>query len=395
MVKNFEHTIRVANINEEGRLGGPQMRMALVASALGKSEFNKKIDITFIFPKEDSKEFRERCDTIGIKYFLFSFTKISRNWINILKYLILFPFEVMKLANFLKKHSFDIVHASGGSQQFKGIIAAKIAKIKVVWEMNDTYAPFVFRNMYFLFSRLVNCLVFGSNRTKEYYKNITPKNKKNFLIHSPVNVNFYDPLFNFPIEEFIKRSIDEKKIVIGTVANVSPVKDLKSLLKIAKELSSYLNKIIFIVVGSVHNTQRNYYENLLDDINREGVKNFFFLGPRTDVRPLLKAMDIYVCCSKNESSPLSLLEAMAMKKAIVSTDVGDVKNFINNGIDGFIVKNGDDNSLTTYLKKLIDDPKLRFDLGESARKIVKDKFDLKICVDNHLEMYQKIVNHYK
>ena len=70
MNKNFEHTIRVANINEEGRLGGPQMRMALVASALGKSEFNKKIDTTFIFPKEDSKEFRERCDAIGIKYFL-------------------------------------------------------------------------------------------------------------------------------------------------------------------------------------------------------------------------------------------------------------------------------------------------------------------------------------
>ena len=68
MIKNFEKTIRVANIIEEGRLGGPQMRMALVASALGKSKFKDKIDITFIFPKKDSKEFRERCDTIGIKY---------------------------------------------------------------------------------------------------------------------------------------------------------------------------------------------------------------------------------------------------------------------------------------------------------------------------------------
>ena len=46
-------------------------------------------------------------------------------------------------------------------------------------------------------------------------------------------------------------------------------------------------------------------------------------------------------------------------------------------------------------EEYIDDPKLRFDLGESARKIVKDKCDLKICLDNHLEMYQKIVNHYK
>ena len=65
MIKNFKPSIRVANIIEEGRLGGPQMRMALVASELGKSQLNN-IDITFIFPKKDSKEFRERCEKIGI-----------------------------------------------------------------------------------------------------------------------------------------------------------------------------------------------------------------------------------------------------------------------------------------------------------------------------------------
>jgi|TARA_B110000027_G_scaffold131825_1_gene156842 glycosyltransferase involved in cell wall biosynthesis len=395
MTKNFERSIRVANIIEEGRLGGPQMRMALVASILGKSEFNNKVDITFIFPKKDSMEFRERCDSIGIKYYLFSFTKISRNWINILRYLILFPVEVLLLANFLKKHSFDIVHVSGGSRQSKGIIAAKLAKIKVVWEMNDTYAPIIVRNVYFLLSRLADCFVFASYRTKSYYEKLTPKNKKIFLIQSPVNVNFYDPYFELPVEEFIKQNIEEKKIIIGTVANVSPVKDLKLFLKIVKKLSSYSNKVVFIVVGSIHNSQKDYYEHLLEDISRQGITNFFFLGSRTDVRSLLKAMDIYVCSSKYESSPLSLLEAMAMKKAIVSTDVGDVKNFINHGVDGFIVENNDEDALANYLKKLIDDPKLRHNLGESARKVVKDKFDLKICVRSHLDMYQKIVNDYK
>ena len=278
MTKIFERTIRVANIIEEGRLGGPQMRMALVASVLEKSEFKNKIDITFIFPKKDSKEFSERCDTIGIKYFLFSFSKISRNWFNIFRYLILFPVEVLMLANFLKKHSFDIVHVSGGSRHCKGIIAAKLAKIKVVWEMNDTYAPIIIRNVYFLLSGLADYFVFASYRTKSYYEKLTPKNKKNFLIQSPVNINFYDPSFEFPVEGFIKRNIEEKKIIIGTVANVSPVKDLKLFLKVVKKLSSYSNKVLFIVVGSVHNSQKNYYEQLLDNINKQGIKNFFFLA---------------------------------------------------------------------------------------------------------------------
>ena len=70
-MKKTEKFIRIANIIEEGRLGGPQTRMTLVASALSEN-----IKTTFIFPKKDSKEFQERCDNIGINYYLFSFTRI-------------------------------------------------------------------------------------------------------------------------------------------------------------------------------------------------------------------------------------------------------------------------------------------------------------------------------
>ena len=390
MVKNFEQPIRVANIIEEGRLGGPQTRMALVASKL-----NKEINITFIFPKKDSKDFQKRCVSEGINYFLFSFTSVSRNWFNILRYLILFPFEVFMLLKYLKKNSFDMVHVSGGSRQIKGIIAAKLAKIKVIWELNDTYAPLFVRVIFFFISQLADSLVFASERTKEYYETLTPKNKKSFLIQSPVNTNFYDPSYDFPLEGFIKRNIEEKKIIIGTVANVSPVKDFKLFLKIAQKLSLHSSKLTFIVVGSVHNSQKKYYENLLDDINKLGMKNFFFLGTRLDVRPFLKVMDIYVCSSKNESSPLSLLEAMSMQKAIVSTNVGDVSKFITNGDNGFFVKNGDDSSFVNYIKNLIDNEILRYNLGKSAREVVKQKFDLKICTDNHLDMYQKIFDQNK
>ena len=48
--------------------------------------------------------------------------------------------------------------------------------------------------------------------------------------------------------------------------------------------------------------------------------NIYFINSRRDVRPLLKRFDIYVCSSDNEASPLSVWEAMSMKKPIVSTD---------------------------------------------------------------------------
>ena len=105
-------------------------------------------------------------------------------------------------------------------------------------------------------------------------------------------------------------------------------------------------------------------------------------------------MDLYICSSKNESSPLSLLEAMSMEKAIVSTDVGDVSKFIVNGHNGFFVNGADVNMFVNYAKKLIDNKTLRYNVGKSARVVVEQKFSLGICRDNHLEMYQKVFDQY-
>jgi len=129
MKKNFKAIIKVANIIEESRLGGPQMRMCLVAERIKKLKQNKKILINFIFPKKDSKQFSSRCSQSGIDYIIFPFSKISRNWFSIIKYILFYPFEIIMLAILLKKNSYDIVHVSGGSKQTKGIIAANISDI--------------------------------------------------------------------------------------------------------------------------------------------------------------------------------------------------------------------------------------------------------------------------
>lgn len=384
-MKKINRYIRVANIIEEGRIGGPQKRILMIASAL-----NKKIDVTLIFPKENSKELQKNCDSLDVKYLTTYLTTIKRNWITILKYLILFPFEVIILSRKLKKHCFDIVHISGGCWQYKGVLAAKLARIKVVWELNDTFAPVLNRGIFFFLSRLANSFIFASQRTKNYYKKLVPIGYKSFLIQSPVDVNFFDPALDYPLDKFIKKTT-KKKILIGTICNVNPVKGLVNFLKTANKLSIYSNKINFVVIGSIYDSQKGYHMHLMNIITQLGIKNFFFLNSRKDVRPLLKSIDIYVCSSNNESSPLSVWEAMSMKKAIVSTDVGDVRKFIKNNVNGFIVKVGDSDSLAKAIIKLIKNPKLKHIFGKSVRKVAKNKLDLKICKRLHSEAYQKII----
>ena len=141
--------MRVANIIEEARIGGPQVRNLKVAKAL-----KGKIDVTLVFPKENSGILKKQCNLLGVKYLSLSLTTIKRGLIGILLYVFLFPFEVIMLAWILKKYNFDLVHVSGGCWQNKGIFAAKLARIKVIWELNDTYSPTIVRNIFSFLSHL-------------------------------------------------------------------------------------------------------------------------------------------------------------------------------------------------------------------------------------------------
>ncbi len=382
------HPIRVVNIIEEGRLGGPQSRVAMIASAL-----NQKIDTTIILPKKNSKKFQLRCNLLGAKYFQFPLTTLKRSWIDIIKYIIFFPFEVFKLSSFLKKKNFDIVHVSGGSWQFKGVLAAKLAGIKIIWELNDTYAPPIIRVLFFFLSKLADAFIYGSERTKKYYKKFISNKQLCFLIQSPVNVNYFNPNMKYLPDKFMKKNFIKKKIVIGTVANINPTKDFITFIKTAEKLSHYKDRIIFIVIGTIFKSQKKYYDNLIKLLKTSGIKNVHFLNSRKDVRPLLNTIDIYFCSSKNESSPLSLWEAMSMGKAIVSTDVGDVKKFIIDGTNGFLANVGDEKNLANKISKLIEQPHLRNNFGKHVRKIAKKKLDLRICVHLHIDMYQEIYSY--
>lgn len=376
--------MRVANIIEEARVGGPQIRNLIVSSVL-----KKYVDVTLIFPKENSRNLEKRCVFFGVKYLQLSLTTIKKSLFSIILYILLFPFEVIILAWMLKKNNFDLVHVSGGSWQTKGICAAKLARIKVVWELNDTYTPFIIRVIFFFLSHLANGFIFASKKTKRYYFKLIPSNRKSFIIQSPVDTNFFNPDLKYPNIKFFK-----KKIAIGTVANLSPVKNVEMFLKAAKELSSYSNKIMFFIIGSIHLSQKKYYQDLKDTIKQLKIKNFFFLKLKKDIRPLLKTMDIYVCTSKNESSPLSVWEAMSMKKPIVSTDVGDVSKYIKHDVNGYIVKANNTIDLAKSIKKLIEEPKLRKKFGKRSRQIAKKNFNLKVCRNLHLNAYKMIFNNF-
>ena len=385
-MKKFDRSIKVANIIEEGRVGGPQKRITMVASKI-----SDKIDTIIIFPKKNSSDFQSLCNKLNVKYLKSSLITIKRNVFSVISYLILFPYEVLKLSNLLKKNQFDLVHISGGSWQYKGILAAKLANIKAVWHLNDTYVPLLFRIIFKILSPLASGYIFSAHRAKEYYDKYLDSEKPKFIIPPPVDTTLFSPSKNYTGDNKIIDSLREL-IVIGTIANINKIKDLETFIKAGSYLNKNFKNLHFIIVGEVFANQKEYFNNLKELCKKMNLSNIDFVNSCSDVRPLLQRFDIFTITSLSETGPMTLWEAMSMEKAIVTTDVGDVRKFVKDDINGYIINIRDPDTLAKKITKLILYPEIRKNFGKKVRQVVKSKLDLKICADLHVQAYQVLAN---
>ena len=380
--------MRVANIIEEGRLGGPQVYIMRVARAL-----QGRLKTTVIMPTENSELFQEQCKKFGVSYETFRMSRITKEWKVAVRYLLFFPWEILHLASLFRNGNYDVVYVCGGSWQYKGAIAGKLAARRLLWHLNDTYMPWLIRKIFGFLSPLADGYVYASERSREYYGSLVAKGKPEFVIPSPVDTVKFDPVQQYDGDEDLLTRW-HGKTVIGTVANINPIKGLEMLIHAAAELneqSDNSENVVFVVVGPIYKNQRRYYERLKQLCDHLSVNNINFIGGRADVRPLLQRFDIYVCSSNAESSPISVWEAMAMEKPVVSTDVGDVSLYVRNGHNGFIVDVGDSTALKERLTSLVNNKDMLREFGHKARQVAVRELDIEKCAQRHFNAYLDIL----
>ena len=322
---NIKNKIYIANIIEEGSLGGPQTRIINVTKFI-----DNDFDITIILPKDSSEYFTSKLNKNKIKYKKLFITTLSKKLDKLFQYLFYFFYEVYIIAKYLKKNNFDLIHISGGAWQFKSVLSSYIAGIKIIWHLNDAKMPKIIRLIFLLFSFMPSAFICSSERTKEYYKKyMLKKNTPIFILYAPVNFKYIN------YKNTLKNDIKEKnKIKLITVANISPIKGLELIIEIAKKLNQ--NKILyqFDIYGNVSDKQNKYYHRLF--YKSKGL-NINFLKFDKNIINRYFEYDVYICTSFSESSPTSIWEAMITGRLIISTDVGDLKNIFESMNYNFII----------------------------------------------------------
>ncbi|HET9640552.1 MAG TPA: glycosyltransferase family 4 protein [Allosphingosinicella sp.] len=111
----------------------------------------------------------------------------------------------------------------------------------------------------------------------------------------------------------------------------------------------------------------------LDSIVAGGVED---LGRLADVRPALAGSSVYVLPSYREGTPRTVLEAMAIGRAAITTDAPGCRNTVADGENGFLVPVGDSEALYRAMRRFVEEPALARTMGEASLKRVRERFDV-------------------
>ena len=137
--------------------------------------------------------------------------------------------------------------------------------------------------------------------------------------------------------------------VIGTVGSLSPEKKTSDLLEAAAILLSETPDLTFCIVGD--GALRGDLERQAQDLRI--ADRVVFAGAVEDVRPWVGAFDLFVLTSRREGLPGALMEAMAMGRPVVATDVGGVSEVV--GDAGVLVSVGDVEAIVKDVRRLLSD----------------------------------------
>ncbi len=114
-----------------------------------------------------------------------------------------------------------------------------------------------------------------------------------------------------------------------------------------------------------------------------------FTGRRDDVPSVTAALDVAVLPSYREAQGLSILEALALSRPVVASNVGGIPEMITDGVNGLLVPPHDADALAAAIVRLLTDHPFADTLGRAGHDMVHDRFCIDLMVDAVAAIYEE------
>ena len=319
------------------------------------------------FCLEDAISLRKSFEKLGVQTITYVPAEPS------LRHAVRFSKESRLIARQIRETGADIVHFADAMAAYHNSLAAFFAGVRAVCHIRVSIPQLSLRQKLCLLP--VQSFIFVSKEAQQTFGLSLPA-RKSRVVYDAVEI----PAPNSPETIASLRrelAIPEDHVVIGTVARVNPQKDYFTLATAAVEVLQKYPKTHFLIVGdnALVELNKRHFEEVALRLKDLGISDsFVFTGHRTDVPRLISAMDACVLCTHREGFPLSILETMAMRKAVIATAVGGIPEVITHGVNGYLHEHGNSQELAAAIMDLIEHPERRSEMGLTACERVRQNY---------------------
>jgi len=194
-------------------------------------------------------------------------------------------------------------------------------------------------------------------------------------------------------------NVKDDEIAVGIIGRLVDVKDHKYFLRLVKHvLDSTTKKVRFFIIGDGEMRQDleafcgeiSIQFNAFPDYKPEGAP-LTFCSWRNDIDKINAGLDIVILTSKNEGTPVSLIEAQASGTPVVSTNVGGVENVVNHGVTGLLAGFEDEPKMAENLMSLIESDQLRNEMAGKGWSHVGERFHYSQLTSKMDALYQQLL----
>lgn len=290
----------------------------------------------------------------------------------------------------IKEESVDVINTHSGVDSFVCSVAGRLSRRRpVIVRTRHLALPITSKSTY---SLLPHRVVTVSAYVRKYLvedKGISPG--RVVAIPTGIDLKRFDPESTPDVlrqELKLKRMEDGGPLIVGTAAILRRKKGHHVLLDAIPDVLREFPGVLFVFAGD--GPQRENIERRVRELEIE--KNVSLIGLRTDVPAVIKGFDLFVLPTLEEALGTSILEASAMRKAVVATRVGGVPEVVKDSATGLIVEPGDSRGLAEAIITLLRDGRKRAVMGDEGRAFVEREFTVERMVERMHSLYMELLN---
>ena len=211
--------------------------------------------------------------------------------------------------------------------------------------------------------RNAKILIFQNIDNLEYFKKlkIAPKVKKVIIKGSGVDINYFNTA-----------PFSNKKITFLLIARLLKDKGIVEYIEAAKIVKSKIKNVNFDLIGPKDSSNNQVDFNYIKNNHNDKIINY--LGGQDSVKPFIADCHVFVLPSYHEGLPRSVIEAMAMGRPIITTQVPGCRETVINNENGFLIPCKDVNALVEKMIWFITNKNEILRMGQKSRNLVKEKF---------------------